>query len=362
MTTVHRLYADQQGERLDVYIARAIADLSRAHAHHLISGGNVSVNGRTVKPSSRLESGDAVAVTIPAPAPIALPPQPLPISVVYEDGDLIVVDKPAGLTVHPAPGHPDGTLVNALLAHCGDLGGIDGSVRPGIVHRLDKDTSGLLVVAKNDRAQIALSAQIARHETLKAYLALVEGHPPRAGVIDAPLGRHPAQRKRMAVVAEGRPSRTHYRVVAEAGDQSLVVAMLETGRTHQIRVHVAALHHPVVGDAVYGRHSDLVSRQFLHAWRLGFRHPRTEEWSEFEAPLPADLRTGLALALTGAGGQSVEAAIEGMLQSARAAVATMALVAVEKPADAEAADADLAPTATRSGPRRGRLPTAGGSR
>lgn len=323
MTTRHELTADRAGERLDVFLARSVPDLSRAHAQRLIDEDRVRVNGRAARASLRLQPGDAVQAEVPAPQPLALAPQPLALRVVYEDADVIVVDKPAGLTVHPAPGHPDGTLVNALLAHCADLGGIEGTLRPGIVHRLDKDTSGLLMVAKNDRAQLALSAQIARHEVLKAYLVMVAGHPPRGGVIDAPIGRHPAQRRRMAVVAEGRPARTHYRAVDEIGANTLAAAVLETGRTHQVRVHFAAIGHPVIGDPVYGHRSDLLGRQFLHAWRLGFHHPATGAWIELEAPLPPDLAAAMRAALRRAGIADAETEMGRMLQSGRAAVAAM---------------------------------------
>lgn len=317
------LIADRPGERLDAYLARVVPDLSRSHAQKLIAAGKVTVNGHPAKPALRLSPGDRVHVRLPEPQPVTPAPEPIHLTVVYEDADLIVVDKPPGLTVHPAPGHPSGTLVNALLAHCADLAGINGDLRPGIVHRLDQDTSGLLVVAKNDRTQLALSRQFAGREVLKAYLALVEGRPPPAGVIEAPIGRHPAQRKRMAVIAEGRPARTQYRVVAQFADAALVVAVLETGRTHQVRVHFAAIGHPVVGDAVYGHRSGLVARQFLHAWRLGFRHPRTGAWLEFEAPLPDDLRAALATLLRREGSGSVDERIAGLLQSARAAVTAM---------------------------------------
>lgn len=325
------LTADRAGERLDAYLTRAVPDLSRAHAQKLIASGAVTVNDRPTKPALRLSPGDRVHVSLPEPRPVAPAPEPIHLAVVYEDDDLIVVDKPAGLTVHPAPGHPSGTLVNALLAHCADLAGINGDLRPGIVHRLDQDTSGLLVVAKNDRAQLALGRQFAGREVLKAYLALVEGNPPPAGVIDAPIGRHPAQRKRMAVVAEGRPARTRYRVVAQLAEAVLVVAVLETGRTHQVRVHFAAIGHPVVGDAVYGHRSPLIPRQFLHAWRLGFHHPRTGNWMEFEAPLPEDLRAALAILLRAEGSGRVDERIDRLLQSAR--VAVTALSAAPAPAD-----------------------------
>jgi 23S rRNA pseudouridine1911/1915/1917 synthase len=320
----HAFVVPQAGERLDAWLVRALPDLSRTHVQRLIVEGLVRVNGRPAKSALRLAAGDRVEVDVPSPAPVHLSAQPIPLTVVYEDADLIVIDKPAGLTVHPAPGHPDGTLVNALLAHCADLAGIAGSLRPGIVHRLDKDTSGLLMVAKNDHAQLALSGQIARHEVLKAYLALVAGHPPRAGVIDAPIGRHPAQRRRMAIVAEGRPARTHYRVVAEIGTNALTVAVLETGRTHQIRVHFTGIGHPVLGDPVYGRRWEGLERQFLHAWRLAFTHPTTGGRIELEAPLPPDLHALLAAELRAAGQPRVDAAMAAMLQSARAASVAMA--------------------------------------
>jgi len=314
------LTADRADERLDAFLARVVPDLSRSHAQKLIEGGRVTVNDRRAKPALRLSPGDRVHVSVPEPQSVAPAPEPIRLAVMYEDRDLIVVDKPPGLTVHPAPGHPSGTLVNALLAHCADLAGINGNLRPGIVHRLDQETSGLLVVAKSDYAQLALSRQFAGREVLKAYLALVEGRPPPAGVIDAPIGRHPTQRKRMAVIAEGRPARTHYRVVTQLADVALVVAVLETGRTHQVRVHFAAIGHPVVGDAVYGHRSPLVPRQFLHAWQLGFHHPRTGTWLEFEAPLPGDLQAALATLLQREGSGRVAERIAGLLQSARAAV------------------------------------------
>jgi 23S rRNA pseudouridine1911/1915/1917 synthase len=316
MTARHALTADRPGERLDVFLARRLPDLSRAHAQRLIADGHVRVDGDSPKPSLRLEPGARVEVERPAPAPVTVQPEAIPLAVLYEDGDVIVVDKPAGMAVHPGPGHTSATLVNALLAHCPDLAGIEGSLRPGIVHRLDKDTSGLLVVAKNDHAQLALTAQMAERTAHKEYLALVQGSPPPSGTIDAPIGRHPGQRKRMAIVAEGRPSRTHFRALGPVGGDTLVLATLETGRTHQIRVHFAGIGHPVVGDTVYGRRSDLLDRQFLHAWRLGFRHPRTGEWLQLEAPLPEDLRAALRVALARAGLPDVNAAIGALLQVA----------------------------------------------
>jgi 23S rRNA pseudouridine1911/1915/1917 synthase len=227
---------------------------------------------------------------------MSLEPQRIPVTIIYQDNDIIVVDKPAGLTMHPAPGHPSGTLVNALLAACPDLRGISGTMRPGIVHRLDKDTSGLLVVAKNDRAMRALQRQLKEREVHKTYLALVEGVPsPREGTIEAPIGRNPKNRKKMAVMAGGRDSTSRYRIREElsGGKHTLLEVEPVTGRTHQIRVHMAAVGHPIVGDAVYGRRSDVVGRQFLHAWKLGFGMPLGGRQVEFESPLPPDLREAL---------------------------------------------------------------------
>ena len=291
------LTADRGGERLDTFIARRCPELSRSHARRLIDEGLVSVNGRQAKPSERVTAGLSVSVTIPPPETITLVPEAIPLTIIYQDGDIIVLDKPAGLTVHPAPGHPSGTLVNALLAACPDLRGIAGTLRPGIVHRLDKDTSGLMVVAKNDRAQRALQRQLKDRDVRKTYLALVRGVPaPREGTIAAPIGRHPKNRKKMAVVADGREATTRYRVREEiaGGQYSLLEVEPVTGRTHQIRVHLAAVGHPVVGDATYGRPSAAVGRQFLHAHKLAFGMPLGGRTVEFESPLPADLREALS--------------------------------------------------------------------
>ena len=291
------LTADRGGERLDTFIARRCPELSRSHARRLIDEGLVSVNGRKVKPSERVTAGLSVSVTIPPPETITLVPEAIPLTIIYQDGDIIVLDKPAGLTVHPAPGHPSGTLVNALLAACPDLRGIAGTLRPGIVHRLDKDTSGLMVVAKNDRAQRALQRQLKDRDVRKTYLALVRGVPaPREGTIAAPIGRHPKNRKKMAVVADGREATTRYRVREEiaGGQYSLLEVEPVTGRTHQIRVHLAAVGHPVVGDATYGRPSAAVGRQFLHAHKLAFAMPLGGRTVEFVSPLPADLREALS--------------------------------------------------------------------
>ncbi|TMG02236.1 MAG: RluA family pseudouridine synthase [Chloroflexi bacterium] len=291
------LTADRGGERLDTFIARRCPELSRSQARRLIDEGLVSVNGRQAKPSEGVTAGLSVNVTIPPPETIELAPEAIPLTIIYQDGDIIVLDKPAGLTVHPAPGHPSGTLVNALLAACPDLQGIAGTLRPGIVHRLDKDTSGLMVVAKNYRAQRALQHQLKEREVRKTYLALVKGVPsPREGTIGAPIGRHPKNRKKMAVVADGRESTTRYRVREEiaGGKYSLLEVEPVTGRTHQIRVHLAAIGHPVVGDATYGRSSESIGRQFLHAHKLAFAMPLGGRTVEFVSPLSADLREALS--------------------------------------------------------------------
>ncbi|MDP2951926.1 MAG: RluA family pseudouridine synthase, partial [Chloroflexota bacterium] len=272
------------GPRLDVYLAQQ-CQISRAYVQKLIGEGQVILNGRQAKASQKLAPGDRVIITIPPAADVSLAAEPLPLAVVYEDSDLLVIDKPPGLTVHPAPGHFSHTLVNALLAHCGDLAGINGTLRPGIVHRLDKDTSGRMVVAKNDKAQQSLSQQIKERSVTKVYLALVVGHlSPERGAIEAPLGRDPQNRKRMAVVASGREARTEYRVLRFVDGFSLVEVTLITGRTHQIRVHFAAIGYPVAGDHIYGRRVPFLERQFLHAHRLGFRLPSSGEYREFVSP------------------------------------------------------------------------------
>jgi len=290
------LVADRSGERLDTFVARRCPQLSRSRARRLIDQGLVVVARRPTKPSQRVAAGDQVLVRIPPPEPLQLIPETIPLSIIYQDSDVLVVDKPGGLTVHPAPGHPRGTLVNALLALCPDLQGIAGTLRPGIVHRLDKDTSGLLAVAKNDLAQQSLAQQLKGREVHKTYLALVQGVPrPPEGAIEAPIGRHPRNRKKMAVVAGGRPAETRYRTRRVLDGYTLLEVEPVTGRTHQIRVHLAAIGHPVVGDATYGRRSTFVGRQFLHAHRLAFRLPTSGRAVEFESPLPPDLREALDL-------------------------------------------------------------------
>jgi 23S rRNA pseudouridine1911/1915/1917 synthase len=277
------------GSRLDRYIAEQY-QISRAYAQQLINEGQITVDGHPSKASHRLAVGERVVAIIPPPSPISLAPEDIPLKVVYEDSDLIVVDKPAGLLVHPTAGQNTGTLVNALLARCPDLQGIDGSVRPGIVHRLDKNTSGLMVVAKKDAAQMSLSRQIKQRSITKGYVALVTGRlSPERGAIEAPVGRHPKDRKRMAVLSGGREARTQYQVIKYLNGYTLLEAMPETGRTHQIRVHFSAIGHPVFGDPVYGKRSPLLARQFLHAHRLGFKLPSSEEYVEFRSELPPEL-------------------------------------------------------------------------
>jgi len=294
MTKEYSFLADISGARLDKFVGDRCPDLSRTHAQQLITGGFITVNGRPVKPSLKLNIGDKIDITIPPEPPGRLTPEDIPLHIIYEDADLLVVDKPAGLAVHPAPGHPAHTLVNAILGYLPGLAEDADSLRPGIVHRLDKDTSGLIVVVKNRQAQANLSEQFKSRSVSKSYLVLVKGKlTPEKGIIEADIGRDPHNRQRMAVVAVGREARTEYRVVRYIGNYSLLVIKPETGRTHQIRVHLAAIGFPVVGDATYGLKSPHLSRQFLHASRLGFHLPSTGEYVEFESPLPPDLEQAL---------------------------------------------------------------------
>ena len=275
------LVADMDGERIDVFVARRLPDLSRSRVRRLLESGAVLLDGRPARPSHRLTTGQRVRVAVPPPEPDGAQPEAIPLDVLYEDADLLAVNKPAGMTVHPAPGHATSTLVNAVLAHSSDLSGVGGVLRPGIVHRLDRDTSGVILVAKNDAAHQALASQLKERRIEKVYLALVEGTPrPAEGVIDAPIARDPRNRRRMAIVEGGREAVTAYRVVERLRGVALVEARPKTGRTHQIRVHLAAIGHPIVGDALYGHASPLVSRQFRHAWRITFAHPRTGEQTE----------------------------------------------------------------------------------
>jgi len=294
METTFNFVVDGSGVRLDRFVSEKCPGLSRTQAQRLIEEGFVTVNDRAAKSSLKLSAGDRVAVTIPPTPPSSLAPEAMPLKIVYEDVDLLVIDKPAGLTVHPAPGHPGGTLINAILAYYPRLAEISDSLRPGIVHRLDKDTSGLMIVAKNKSAEMNLVEQFRSRTVKKAYLVLVRGKlTPECGLIEAAIGRSPSDRKRMAVVREGLEARTRYQVVKYLGGYTLLEVAPETGRTHQIRVHLSAIGYPVVGDAVYGVKSKHLSRQFLHAYRLGFKLPSTGEFVEFQSELPEDLEKAL---------------------------------------------------------------------
>lgn len=285
--------ADKEGARLDKYVGEKCPELSRTQAQKLIAEGCITVNDHLAKASLKLNIGDRLTITIP-PTPSPLSPEAIPLNIIYEDDDLLVIDKPAGLAIHPAPGHPSHTLVNAILSRFPDLPDTGDSLRPGIVHRLDKDTSGVMLVAKNSAAQLNLINQFKTHSVAKAYLVLVKGHlAPEDGVIEAPIGRDPRNRKRMAVVAEGREARTGYHVIQYMGNYTLLEVRPETGRTHQIRVHLSAIGYPVVGDSLYGVKSAYLSRQFIHACRLGFQLPSTGKYVEFTSDLRPDLEQAL---------------------------------------------------------------------
>lgn len=291
-----RTTESEKGMRLDAYLASALDELTRSAAAKLISDGQVTVDGRTAGKSLKLSGGETVEVTLPEPEAIDAVAQDIPLDVVYEDSDVIVVNKPAGLVVHPAPGHPDGTLVNALLYHCGDsLSGIGGALRPGIVHRIDRDTSGLIIAAKNDAAHQALTAQLSDHTLGRTYECIVTGNLREdRGTVDAPIARHPTDRKKMAVVAGGRNAVTHWEVIAHYPGYTYVRCRLETGRTHQIRVHMAYIGHPILGDTVYGNKKSVpgLTGQCLHAVGLQFLHPRTGELVQLSCPLPEEF-TGM---------------------------------------------------------------------
>jgi 23S rRNA pseudouridine1911/1915/1917 synthase len=278
------------GIRLDKHLTQVLPEFSRARLQRLIRQGRVLVNGQIAKASQKLGKSDRISVDLPRVAgrPLA---EPIPLAVIYEDEDILVIDKPAGLIVHPAPGHPSHTLVNAVLAHCPGLTMSNEQVRPGIVHRLDKDTSGLLVIAKNDPAREYLVAQFKNRSVTKGYLVLVKGKlSPEQGMIEAPIGRDPHRRQRMAIVEAGKQASTQYQVRKYLGNYTLVEVAPLTGRTHQIRVHLSAIGYPVVGDTIYGIRCAQLNRQFIHAYRLGFRLPSTKQYQEFTSPLPTDLQ------------------------------------------------------------------------
>ena len=287
-----RASEESKNQRLDAFLASSLDGLTRSQAARLIESGEVAVNGKTAGKSYKLAGGEDIAVTLPEPEPVEAVPQDIPLDVVYEDADVIVVNKPSGMVVHPAPGHPDGTLVNALLYHCaGTLSGIGGALRPGIVHRIDRDTSGLIIAAKNDAAHQYLSAQLADHTLARTYECIVVGALREdRGTVDAPIARHPTDRKRMAVVAGGREAVTHWEVIARYPGYTHVRCRLETGRTHQIRVHMAYIGHPILGDTVYGAKKEVpgLTGQCLHAVGLRFLHPRSHEVVELSCPLPEE--------------------------------------------------------------------------
>ena len=294
---------NQGNLRLDQFLANQSVQLTRSRLHSLINQGHVRLNGRLVKPAQKVRAGDIISLVVPPPRELDLTPEAILLEVVYQDPDLMVVNKPAGLSVHPGPGHPRGTLVNGLLACCPDIQGIGGVLRPGIVHRLDKDTSGLMMIAKTDHAHLNLSEQIKFRLVAKGYLALATGMMQSSeGIIDAPIARDPRNRQKMAVVNGGKESRTRYRVVEEFDSGSLLELYLESGRTHQIRVHLAYLGHPLLGDSVYGRVSPKLGRQFLHAHHLSFKHPSNGERLDFRTNLPEDLEAVLG-SFRGSGSQ-----------------------------------------------------------
>lgn len=292
-----QITAEENGTRIDSFLSEELEELSRSYVQKLIGDGLIQVNEKNVKSNYKVKTGDKLLVQIPDATPVDILPEEMNLNIVYEDSDLLVVNKPAGLVVHPAHGHYSGTLVNGLLAHCTDLSGINGKMRPGIVHRIDKDTSGLLMIAKNDMAHQHLAAQLKEHSIRRAYYALVQGiisEP--AGLVDAPIGRHETERKKMAVTLKNsKEARTHYYVKERFAKQTFIECRLETGRTHQIRVHMAYLGHPLVGDPLYGTRKNNLDfpGQALHAYALGFIHPRTGEEMYFEAPLPEHFQTVL---------------------------------------------------------------------
>jgi 23S rRNA pseudouridine1911/1915/1917 synthase len=279
--------------RLDKYLTEVLPQFSRAYLQKLIGQGHVLVNGKRAKASQVLSKVDRITVELP---PLCAHPlaEPIPLAIIYEDEDILVIDKPAGLTVHPAPGHPSHTLVNAILAHCPGLHVTNEPMRPGIVHRLDKDTSGLMVIVKNEFALEYLAAQFKDRTVTKRYLVLVKGRlSPERGMIEAPIGRDPHNRRRMAIVEAGKEAGTQYQVWKYLDNYTLVEVAPLTGRTHQIRIHLSAIGYPVAGDRIYGAKSAYLNRQFVHAYRLGFRLPSTKQYREFISPLPMDLEQAL---------------------------------------------------------------------
>ncbi|MCI1576118.1 MAG: RluA family pseudouridine synthase [Weizmannia coagulans] len=286
----HTILEHEANERLDKMVSSIREEWSRSQVQQWIKDGDITVNGKKEKANYRLQTGDLVEIEVPEPELPDIEPEDLHLDIYYEDADVLVVNKPKGMVVHPSNGHFTGTLVNGLMYHCKDLSGINGVLRPGIVHRIDKDTSGLLMVAKNDYAHEKLAAQLSEKTVTRKYFALVHGNiPHEAGTIDAPIGRDPADRQRMAVVDNGKDAVTHFRVLERFDRFTFIECRLETGRTHQIRVHMKYIGHPLAGDPKYGPKKTIdFGGQALHAGVLGFRHPRTGETLTFEAPLPDD--------------------------------------------------------------------------
>ena len=288
---------EDAGRRVDAWLAAQLENVTRSAAARLLEEGRAVCAGKALPKNYRLTGAETIQLSLPDPEPVDVRPQDIPLDVVYEDGDVIVVNKPKGLVVHPAPGHPDGTLVNALLHHCGDsLSGIGGELRPGIVHRIDRDTSGLIIAAKNDFAHQKLAAQLQDHTLARIYECIAVGNLREdTGTVDAPIGRHPVDRKKMAVVSNGRPAVTHWTVLARYPGFTHLQCRLETGRTHQIRVHLAHIGHPILGDTVYGSKKPVpgLQGQCLHAVGLRFLHPRTGEPVELRCELPPEFQEQL---------------------------------------------------------------------
>ncbi len=302
-TLFYTVTAADAGKRLDAVAATAF-EKTRSAIVKLTEEGHLTLNGTQADKKTKLQEGDTLALLLPVPIPDKAEAENIPLEIVYEDDDLAVINKPKGMVVHPAAGNETGTLVNALLFHLSSLSGINGVMRPGIVHRIDKNTSGLLMVAKNDKAHNALAAQIKEHSFLRCYQAVLVGNlKEEEGIVDAPIGRHPIKRQQMAIVASGKPARTHYKVLTRFNGFCHVELTLETGRTHQIRVHMASLGHPLLGDTLYGggktpfekKHKDLLKEQTLHAKALGFVHPTTGEYLEFDSELPNQFKEILRL-------------------------------------------------------------------
>lgn len=284
-----KLKAETAGERIDKFISESCENISRSYAAKLLEEGNVFLNTRALSKGYKLRGGEEIEIHLPDPETLEVLPENIPLEIVYEDEELLVVNKPQGMVVHPAAGNPTGTLVNALLYHCqGRLSAINGVIRPGIVHRIDKDTSGLLLVAKTNESHLFLAEQIKERKACRKYFALVNGRIKEDGTVNRPIARHPSDRKKMAVVAGGRKAVTHYHVLEDFGNYTLLECVLETGRTHQIRVHMAYIGHSIVGDPVYGvkKEKFRLKGQLLHAYSIGFVHPKTGEYMEFSAPMP----------------------------------------------------------------------------